>query len=254
MKKIRAIIVDDEPIIRNAIRKIGLWEQNGIEIAAESDNGLDALRIIRQEKIDLAFIDMNMPEMSGNDLMLRLSAEGLPVMVVVISGYDQFEYARAAINYGAIAYLLKPVDRKELNETLAKIRGIFNQRSSIVPDAEPQPAPPYDILQQIKKKVEAEYADQNLSISDIAAEFFISKEALSRSFKKRYSIGIMAYITRLRMEKARELLQLGYNNNQICTMIGYNDPNYFSRVFKAEFNISPSEYKREFQEKNAYAK
>lgn len=251
MNIIRAIIVDDEPIIRNAIRKIGLWEQNGIEIIAESDNGRDALGIIRQERPDLAFIDMNMPEMSGNDLMIRLSAEKLPVMVVVISGYDQFEYARAAINYGAVAYLLKPVDRKELNETLVKIRTIFNQRNNTVPETDSAPVPPNDILQQIKKKVETEYTNPDLSISGIAAEYFISKEALSRSFKKRYSVGIMAYIIRLRMEKARELLRLGYNNNQICTMVGYNDPNYFSRVFKSEFNMSPSDYKKEYFEKGS---
>jgi YesN/AraC family two-component response regulator len=245
---IQAIIVDDEPIIRRTIRKIGLWKENDIEIVGEACNGIEVLQLIKKQQIDLAFIDMKMPGLSGNELLLELSKRNITIMVVVISGYDQFDYALAAIKYGAIAYLLKPIDRNELNATLEKIKKISFTKPNNMSIQTPEKC---DLLTQIKLKIDREYTSE-ISLSSIAREYYISKETLSRAFKKRFGVGVTSYITHARLERAQELLSLGYNSNQISEMIGYNDANYFSRIFKAIYKMTPSEYKISIQKESSF--
>lgn len=116
----RAVIVDDEASIRRAIRKIGQWEEHGIAVIGEASNGEDALLLIASTRPDLILMDMNMPGVDGIALMDRLRAGGLSARIIVVSGHDDFKYTKQAISHGAIEYILKPIDRLELNRALQK--------------------------------------------------------------------------------------------------------------------------------------
>ncbi len=110
----RAAIVDDEPLVRERIR--ALLEADGeVTVAGEAGNGLDAIQLVKREKPDLLFLDVQMPELDGFGVLERL-ADQMPV-VVFITAYD--EYALRAFEVHAQDYLLKPFDRERFEKALA---------------------------------------------------------------------------------------------------------------------------------------
>lgn len=127
---INIAITDDEKLIRAGIRKI---LSDSIDIPVnffECKNGEEAFELCRTEQIDLLITDIRMPKMDGIELMRQVSeidSQSRP-SVIVLSGFDDFSYAKAALSYGALTYILKPVDRKELVEAVNKAIEISRQK------------------------------------------------------------------------------------------------------------------------------
>lgn len=111
-RTIRAVIVDDEPLGRTVIREM-LRRDAEVEIAGECANGPEAIEVIRRERPDLVFLDVQMPEMDGFEVLAAL--DRLP-MVVFVTAYDQ--YAVRAFEVHAVEYLLKPFDRERFDRAL----------------------------------------------------------------------------------------------------------------------------------------
>ncbi len=109
----KIIIADDEPKIRRGLKNLK-WDTLNIEVVGEASNGEDALNLVKTHQPDIALIDINMPIMNGLELIQAINDIGGSCMVIIISGYDEFEYAREAIKQGVYEYILKPVDRKKL--------------------------------------------------------------------------------------------------------------------------------------------
>ena len=122
MHMIKVIIVDDEPWNRDLIRAFGAWEQRAMEIVGEANNGVEAIDLIQQCHPHIVITDMKMPGVTGTQLMQYISAHYPNTLTIVISGYDDFEYARQAIKYSAVEYLLKPIDAQELNDVLERCK------------------------------------------------------------------------------------------------------------------------------------
>jgi len=118
----KVLIVDDEPEIRQGLKLKVDWENLGLLIAGEASNGVEALERLSSEAIDIVITDMNMPVMDGM-LFLDSCHEHYPSLrLIVITGYEDFHYAKAAIRNQAREYLLKPVTRKELTVTLSTVK------------------------------------------------------------------------------------------------------------------------------------
>ncbi|WP_410771229.1 response regulator [Fontibacillus sp. BL9] len=128
---IRVLLVDDEPIVRIALRELIPWERFGCEIAAEASNGREALKRIQDESIDLVLVDMQMPLMNGIEFMKELRGldDGGEIVVLVLSAYSDYGYVREAFLYGACDYVIKndleeskvsPVIRKAVDLIRAK--------------------------------------------------------------------------------------------------------------------------------------
>ncbi|WP_310604168.1 response regulator transcription factor [Anaerosporobacter sp.] len=129
---IKMIIADDESIILRGIRKLVDWNGLGIEIVGEYENGKAALTGILTEKPDLALLDINMPEMSGIDILKYIkNRDEIQTKVIFISGFQEFEYAKAAIKYGAAEYLLKPIVVEELLNAVEKIIHTIEREKNI---------------------------------------------------------------------------------------------------------------------------
>lgn len=119
---IKIFLVEDEIIIREAIHKMIPWEAYGFEFAGEAKDGEMALPAIRSIRPDVLITDIKMPFMDGLALS-RLVLKELPdTKIIIVSGYDDFEYARQAISLGVEQYLLKPVTKSAFLEVLQKIR------------------------------------------------------------------------------------------------------------------------------------
>jgi two-component system LytT family response regulator len=107
MSKIRALLVDDEPLARSNL-KILLQEDPDIESIAEAGSGAEAVAAIRSTHPDLVFLDVQMPECGGFEVLEILKADGALPVIVFVTAYD--EYALRAFDAGALDYLLKPFD------------------------------------------------------------------------------------------------------------------------------------------------
>lgn len=98
----RMILADDEPMIIRGIQKLLDFGQLGIEIVGEYTDGKSAMKGILEQKPDLALLDISMPEMTGVEILKTCRDMGLDTKVIFISGFQEFEYARAAVQYGAV--------------------------------------------------------------------------------------------------------------------------------------------------------
>lgn len=121
MKTMRVMIVDDEPHARQRLRSL-LEGEPALEIVGEAGDGLEALERIRVLAPDLVFLDIQMPELSGLQMLERLAGERVP-RVVFTTAYDEF--AIEAFDLAALDYLLKPFDRERFQKALARARAAF---------------------------------------------------------------------------------------------------------------------------------
>lgn len=125
----KVLLVDDEALIREAISENIRWEEMGFSFLGSCENGKEAMERIRQTPPDLLLTDINMPYVDGLELA-RYVRENYPdTRTVIISGYDEFEYAKQAVRYQVMEYILKPVTPSELNEMLARAKASLDERS-----------------------------------------------------------------------------------------------------------------------------
>ncbi|WP_068616882.1 response regulator [Paenibacillus tuaregi] len=119
--KLKALLVDDEaPILKN-LTKVLPWEDMDYEIVGMAKNGLEALRMVSEHQPDLILSDIRMPVMDGISLIKELRSQGNLCEVLLLTGYQEFEYARAAIQYNVKDYICKPIDYAELESTVRRI-------------------------------------------------------------------------------------------------------------------------------------
>ena len=126
MNKITTIIVDDEPPARRLIRTY-LEREPDIEIVAECANGAEAIAAVEEHEPDLLFLDIQMPEISGFDVLMAADLDELPA-VIFVTAYE--EYALRAFEVHAVDYLLKPVDEERFTEALERARRLVGTRDA----------------------------------------------------------------------------------------------------------------------------
>lgn len=125
----KVLIVDDEEWNRDIIKNLGRWDEHRMEVVGEAEDGLEAMRMIERLNPEIIITDMRMPGSDGIELMREMSDRFPDKQIIVVSGYDDFHYARQAIRYKAVDYLLKPIDPQELNAVLARCCVALRQRT-----------------------------------------------------------------------------------------------------------------------------
>lgn len=127
---IKILLVDDEAIVRRAIKETINWEELGFEIIAEAGSGEDALQTYFDLKPDIIITDISMNSMDGLSLIKTIRDFDQNVEFVIVSGYDYFEYAKKAITYGVNSYLLKPIDNNDLIDTMIGIKNKLDTKEN----------------------------------------------------------------------------------------------------------------------------
>ncbi|WP_372663502.1 response regulator [Cohnella sp.] len=162
---VNVLIIDDEEPLREAIRILGDWEALGVEQVLEATDGKMGLEMLKEHRIDLAIVDMKMPELSGMELLQMIERDYPDLLTIVISGYDDFEYTRQAIHSKVVDYLLKPINRHDLNQALLKAVNVLDA----------------------KRKKESEFINQNItlnmSLPKLKEKIYVS--IIERSFKNQ---------------------------------------------------------------------
>lgn len=244
MKKNKLLIVDDEWIIADSLSSMEEWGERFIEVVGIAHNGYDAIRILETESIDLVITDIRMPDLDGLQL-LQFIYEAMPnTHVILISGYEDFSYARTALKYGAKGYILKPIDTDELFEIVDRL---FRQLDPVSEEDVSLREMPLTYHKEIVHK-SMEYIQNHLhkplSLSDVADTVHLASHYFGQIFKNECNMLFNTYLTQLRMEKACELLkQSDLKIYEICEQVGYIDPKYFAKVFQKQHGMAPNEYK-----------
>lgn len=240
----KAIIIDDEHMVREAIHILGHWSSLGIDNIFEASNAMEALDIIQKEKPEIIITDMKMPMMSGKDLLMELDKRDLHPQIIVVSGFSDFDFTHQAIRSCVVDYILKPIDEQELNDALSRAAAeIETEKCSELSGAAEEADMQKSTAAMVEQYIRQNYS-QEIKLENLSHIFYISKEHISRSFKKQYNINLFDYIANLRIEKAKELLlKTQMSIEEIAVKTGFSNGNYFSKTFKKLTGLAPSEYK-----------
>lgn len=118
----KVMLVDDEPFILQGLSVIIDWETEGFEIVKKASDGEEAIAYLRENKVDLIITDIRMPKITGIELLETVREEQLSdAYIFILSGYNDFKYAQAAIRYSAMEYILKPVQKEQLLESVRRV-------------------------------------------------------------------------------------------------------------------------------------
>ena len=124
----KVLLVDDETLIREAISENIQWEEMGFSFMGACENGKQAIEAIEKEQPDLLLTDINMPFVDGMELTKFVYENYPDTKVIIISGFDEFEYAKNAVKYQVLEYILKPITPMEFSETLLRVKKMFDER------------------------------------------------------------------------------------------------------------------------------
>ncbi|WP_407270171.1 response regulator [Radiobacillus sp. PE A8.2] len=232
------LLVDDEAGIRKGVKKLLEEVITGYKVMWESSNGKDALEIVAIDLPDLIISDIRMPEMNGLDF-ITVSKEKYPSLpIIIISGYDDFAYAKEALRLGVDDYLLKPIGRSDLASTLERIEK--RDKPSTEEVGEKVSVNIRRIIHVIDNNLEKE-----LTLRFISDRVNLHPNYASQLFKQETNKKLFDYITERRMKKARQLLKkTNLKIYDIAHLVGYENSKHFSTTFKKAVGMTPYEYRR----------
>lgn len=235
MELYKILIADDEPMIREGLAEIIKDFNLPITIVGEAKNGLEALKLSKMLEPDIILTDICMPKLSGLEFVRQLKDSLQDIQIIIISGFNEFEYAREAIQLGVCAYLLKPINEGELIDTLKKCIGL---------EMESKEERDYlSLVDHCLVILKESYSDGNFDLGAMAKKMAVSPDYLSRKLKSETGLSFKEWITKLRIQKSLELLrQKKYTIYEIAEMVGYSNQHYFSTAFKNHTGHSPKQY------------
>lgn len=265
----RLLVADDEIIERKVLLKILQKNLEGQCELFQAENGREALEIYEKEKIQIAILDIEMPGINGIQAAEKIREKDKNCCIIFLTAYDEFSYAKKAITVRALDYILKPWDEKELMlvlEEAMRLAGEKEEQTRIGKVAEQAEAG-----QQIMEE-EPDYANENLRISkvtemlkdyicenymkDLSVQQMAEKTNYSephfcRLFKQSFDQNFTSYLAEYRINMAKKMLeQPTVNVKDVGKNVGYEDSNYFTKVFRRITGQSPTEYRNTvFREK-----
>lgn len=257
----QVMVVDDELEVLDTLESYIDDANLGFHVVAKALGGEEALFFLDIIIPDVIITDIKMPVLDGLQMLRQMQSLGWNGYAVLISGYDEFEYAQQAIRLNVYDYLLKPIFPDAIVKVLKGIRE-DHQRKEVQMDlmqvaleanihddgflGEENLLPDYII--KAKAYIEEQY-DGPLTLVEVAEYVAVSPGHLSSQFGKYCNRTFVEYLTCVRLRKAKELLvQTSLQIQRIAELVGYNDVSYFNRVFRRETGQSPGSYRNTFRE------
>jgi len=238
------VIADDELIIRQGLLSIN-WNNYGVTVLGAAANGNEALSMITSAHPQILITDIRMPGIDGLKL-IEAAKEQIPeIQSILLTGYEDFNYAKTAISLGAIDYILKPSDPDEIIEAVLKAKSKINEILQLrnLESRCKLPKTKNRVVGEILEYIRNHY-QEDISLYTAAEYVHMNHIYLSRLFKKELGETFLETLTKFRLEKACELLSnFEYKIYEVSSMVGIYDPGYFSQVFKKYYGLTPTEYR-----------
>lgn len=279
----RLLIADDEKIEMMALHRT-LEKRLGDQCQIfEADNGREALKVYEKEKIQIAILDIEMPGINGIQAAECIRKTDKKCCIIFLTAFDEFSYARKAIAVRALDYLLKPYNEDELISVVEEAMRLVDERmrqeriqedgqaesetyaawqeEESLEEEEEEPLgetflePETNVrLSMVAEAIEA-YMQQNyrqdISMQDAARAMNYSEAYFCKLFKQCFGKNFTARLSEYRVEAAKELLAGPMVNiREIGRSVGYEDSNYFAKVFKRITGQSPTEYRMSVYKEN----
>lgn len=236
------MVVDDEALVAESIAlKIGRLKHPFSYHVDICSSARQAVRMWEEKNYSLIITDMKMPFVTGVQLVKMLRDRKFPGIILVLSGYDDFEYVREAFINGANDYLLKPISVRDLDQ---KIR-MFLEKDRQDGEARPEPEdiPCNDVVAYAVRYIRNNYKNSNLTMKDVARHVAVSYSYFSNLFRREMGETFPSYLRGMRVQKAIELLEDPMLKiSDICYQVGFKYPQQFSNDFKKVTGVYPSQY------------
>ena len=263
----KILIADDEPIERQVVRKKIVSVYGGEAEVYMAANGLEAVEIFNEKGCDVVILDIAMPGMNGIDAGTLIRKEAPLCPIIFLTAFDDFNYAKKAIEIKALEYLLKPTTDEELFATIeeafsicdsnvkkggeAFVRELSGTRTFEGEDTAIGEAKTSEAVRAVKKFLEEHYKE-DISLQDAADVLGYSDVYFCKIFKQSFGKSFIVYLNEMRIAKAKEALANPFINiKNVASEAGYREQNYFSRVFKRMTGVTPTEYRNECLSKRA---
>ncbi|MBO4686310.1 MAG: response regulator [Lachnospiraceae bacterium] len=242
----RVMIIDDEPAIYRLLSKTIDWAAYNMEIVGTAASGIEAINTIDDLQPDVCFVDVQMPFMDGIEFSKLAKVRYPDMAIVVLSAYDEFQYARECIGIGVFDYRLKPIEKKDINDTLRRLfLYLNNQRAARGEEPEVSSCAKASYsLEKVKEYIQTRYFEVDMNVSKVAKAFGFNQSYLSRKFKSETGERPVDYLLACRMEHAKRAALAGKMPYQVAKEIGIPDPNYFARCFKKYTGMAYSVYQQ----------
>jgi two-component system, response regulator YesN len=248
------LIVDDEQKTREGLKKtLEIWSEGSHEILSAVD-GPEAFHIFHKTKVHLLITDVSMPEMDGLKLLKKIKDDGHHPVVMIVSGYPDFEYAQEAIRLGVINYLLKPLSKQKLIEAVMQAleTEASRERTEYMEKVADQELLRIDgkddhARSPIKEAISYvnDHLNRQISLKEVAEFVHLNASYFSVLFKEQTRLTFSEYITRKKIQMAKNLLlTTDLSIEEIAHKTGYQTAKYFIKLFRELEGTTPSKYRK----------
>lgn len=241
----KVMIADDENYMLEAMENLIDWKKMDCQLVYKAKNGQALLEQIKKNPPDIIITDIKMPLISGIEVAKYIYDNMLPIKVIILSAYAEFQYAQEAIKYDVCGYIIKTSVIEMLPGMIQKAIG----KLSIPAETERENEEYYsdDILGRLQKYIAVHYTDK-LNLTQIAQDIHANGSYLSRLYKTKTGQNLFDVINKMKLEKAKEYMSQGKRIYEIAQLVGFDDVSYFSRVFRKYEGCSPREYENRLRE------
>jgi two-component system response regulator YesN len=245
----RVVIADDEEIIRNGLKNLLESYDLNLSVVGTAQDGEEALNLIHMYQPEIILMDINMPFINGLEVIEKIKELDSNSKIIIISGYDQFEYAQKALELGVFSYLLKPIQYRDFKSIIIKAMDSYCERMweiNRLKETDIDNTNYKCIGNQAINYIKENFTQNDLTLNLIAENLHISQSYLTRIIKQKTGVSFTDYLNKLRINMAIKLLldkDNSYTINDIANMVGYSSQHYFSRAFKNYMGLSPNQYR-----------
>lgn len=243
MKKLKVMIADDEITITEGMVRLYDWEQNNFDVIGVAYDGMSAINLALEKHPDIVIVDIDMPIRSGLEVIQEISKALPDTAFIVASGYDQYEYMRAALKLGVVDYILKPIKFDELHKILEHVRMNIIDRMPVKEKEIEFENKNNSVIYSIVEYINSHLAEE-ITLKGLGELFHINPYYLSQLFKEDTGINYRNYLITARINEAKSLLVTTQMTiSQIAAAVGFSDYRAFTKVFKKYEGMLPTEYR-----------
>jgi YesN/AraC family two-component response regulator len=250
---INAMIVDDEAIFRRALRSCIDWKRCGFELIGEARDGKEAMELIKIRPPDVVFTDIKMPRMDGLKLTACLQEQYPGIIVIILSAYNEFEYAQKALHFGAKDYLLKlsmsPESLEAVLENIKMQLSKSTKEEGFRKFLETSLDKNYGkIRSQVQTIIDylITHPEENLSLNDAAGMINMNANYFGNLFKKETGWKYRSFCNLIKIQQAKEmLLHPEIKVYETADLLGFENESYFNKLFKKITGLTPNQFRRQ---------